>query len=388
MLLRIKHLMLMALGVICLSALTACGAKEPAGSSGAGGPPQAIEVGVITLEASEVALTAELPGRTTAFRKAEVRPQVTGIIEKRLFEEGSEVKAGQQLYQIDSASYRAALATARAELARGEANLAAAKAREGRYKDLVAAKAISQQEYDDALANLGQSMASIAAARAAIETAQINLKYTEVRAPISGVIGKSSVTEGALVSSGQTTVLATIQQLDPIYIDVSQSAENLLRLKRQMLSGQLSSLEAAKVQLILEDGTAYEHEGTLQFSEVGVSESTGTVTLRALFNNPDRFLLPGMFVRTVVQEGSRGSAVLAPQQGIIRDRTGSATAFVVNSNNEVELRQVTTGRSVGHNWLIEDGLQAGDRLILDGLQKIRPGAPVTVVPAKLAENSH
>lgn len=388
MLLRIKHLTLTALGVICISTLTACGSKEPATAPGAGGPPPAVEVGVITLEASDVALTAELPGRTTAFRKAEVRPQVTGIIEKRLFEEGSEVEAGQQLYQIDSATYRAALATARAELARGEANLAAAKAREARYKDLAAAKAISQQEYDDALANLGQSTASIAAARAAIETAQINLKYTEVRAPISGVIGKSSVTEGALVSSGQSEVLATIQQLDPIYIDVSQSAENLLRLKRQMQSGHISALEAAKVNLILDDGTTYEHEGTLQFSEVGVSESTGTVTLRALFDNPDRFLLPGMFVRTVVQEGSRGNSVLAPQQGIIRDRTGAATAFVVNSNNEVELRQVKTGRSVGHNWVIEDGLQVGDRLILEGLQKIRPGAPVTVVPAKLAETSN
>lgn len=388
MLLRIKHLMLMALGVICISAVTACGSKEQVGAGDAAGAAPAVEVGVYMLEASDVSLAADLPGRTNAFRKAEVRPQVNGIIEKRLFEEGSEVKAGQQLYQIDAATYRAALATARAELARAEANLVAAKSREARYKDLVSAKAISQQEYDDALASLGQSTADIAAGKAAVETAQINLQYTEVRAPVSGVIGKSSVTEGALVSSGQSEVLATIQQLDPIYVDVSQSAENLLRLKRQIHGGSLSAIEAAKVQLVMEDGSLYEHEGTLQFSEVGVSESTGTVVLRALFPNPDKFLLPGMFVRTKVQEGIRSGAVLAPQQGIAHDRTGSATALVVNADNKVELRQVRTGRAVGHNWVIEEGLEAGDQLILDGLQKVAPGASVTVVPARLAENSN
>lgn len=388
MLLRIKHLMLMALGVICISALSACGSKNPGAAGAAAGPASAVEVGVVTLEATDASLVAELPGRTTAFRKAEVRPQVTGIIQKRLYEEGSEVKAGQPLYQIDPATYRAALATARAELARAEANLAAAKSREARYKDLVAARAISQQEYDDALAALGQANAAIAAGKAAVETARINLEYTEVRAPISGVISKSSVTEGALVSANQAQVLTTIQQLDPIYVDVSQSAENLLRLRRQMQVGTINRDEAAKVALKLEDGTRYEHEGELQFSEVGVSESTGTVVLRAIFPNPDKLLLPGMFVRSTVQEGVRREAILAPQQGIAFDRSGSATALVVGDNNTVEPRQLKVGRSLGHNWVVEEGLQAGDRLIVEGLQKVRPGTPVTVVPARLAETGN
>src|SRR5690554_2351108 len=381
--LRIKHLASIAMGVGIAALITACDSPAPAGA-GVQGP---MEVGVVTVTAADVPLVAELPGRTSAYRKAEVRPQVTGIIDKRLFTEGSEVKAGDQLYQIEPATYEAAHATAKAELARAEANMAAAQARENRYKDLVAAKAISQQDYDDALASLGQAKASIAAGKAAVQTARINLEFTKVVAPISGLIGKSSVTEGALVTSAQAQVLATIQQLDPIYVDVSQSADQLLQLRRQMIAGSVASVDEAKVRLLLEDGSYYEHEGTLQFSEVSVNETTGTVVLRALFPNPDRLLLPGMFVRTQVQEGLRSNAILVPQRGVTRDRTGSATALVVNNDGIVERRELKTLRTVGDQWLVEEGLAAGEQVIVEGLQKTKPGAPVKAVPAQIATNN-
>lgn len=360
--------------------LAGCDSSSPANSAAVA----PVEVGVITVSLEDAPLVTALPGRTAAFRRAEVRPQVSGIIEKRLFVEGSEIAAGAQLYQIDASPYRAAYATAQAELARAEANLLAATAREARYKDLVSARAISQQDYDDALAGLGQAKASVAAGKAAVETAQINLRYTEVKAPITGVIGMSSVTEGALVSAGQAQVLATIQQLDPIYVDVSQSVNDLLSIRRQMMAGSLASSETARARLILDDGSIYEHEGELQFSEVGVSESTGTVVLRAVFPNPDRLLLPGMFVRTELQEGMRANAVLVPQQGVTRDRSGFATALVVNDSGEVELRQLRTGRAIGDKWLVEEGLAVGEQVIVEGLQKVRIGAPVTTVPARIA----
>ena len=381
MLLRIKYLALVAAGVIGFCMLTACDSKAPAPAGGQG----PVEVGVVTVAASDAPIVTNLPGRTTAFRKAEVRPQVSGIIEKRLFEEGSEIKAGQQLYQIDEASYRAALATAEAELAKAKANIAASTSREERYKELVAAKAISQQDYDDALATLGQTKATLAAGKAAVESARINLKYTKVLAPISGTIGKSSVTEGALVTAGQANVLATIQQLDPIYVDVSESADELLKLRRQMMSGKLSRSDEAKVSLILEDGTKYDHDGKLQFSEVSVNESTGTVVLRAIFPNPDHLLLPGMFVRTELHQGTRSDAILVPQQGVTRSRSGDATALVVNGEGKVELRQVKTGGAIGDQWLIEDGLSVGDKLIVEGTQKVQPGAPAKAVPAQIAD---
>ncbi|HEY0894596.1 MAG TPA: efflux RND transporter periplasmic adaptor subunit, partial [Cellvibrio sp.] len=310
----------------------------------------------MTLSASDVPLQVELPGRTSAYRKAEVRPQVSGIIQKRLFVEGAEIKAGTPLYQIDPATYQAALSSAQAELARADANLAAATAKEARYKNLNSMKAISQQDYDDALANFGQTKANVAAAKAAVETAQISLKYTKVLAPIDGVISKSSVTEGALVNAGQADVLASIMQMDPIYVDVSQSAEELLQLRREMLKGDVAKTESAKVRLLLDDGSVYEHEGSLQFAEVGVNESTGTVVLRAQFPNPDRLLLPGMFVRTQLDEGVRTNSLLAPQRGITRDRTGNATAMVINKEGIVELRQLKTGRAVGDQWLVLEGL--------------------------------
>lgn len=372
-----RYKAVVALGILMLSA---CDSKT-APNAAAQAP---VEVGVITLETSNVPLKAELPGRTSAYRKAEVRPQVSGIIQKRLFDEGAEIKAGTPLYQIDPATYEAALSSAKAELQRAQANAEAAIARETRYKNLVKVKSISQQDYDDALATSSQAKAAIAAAQAAVVTAQINLKYTRVLAPIDGVIGKSSVTEGALVNAGQADVLANILQLDPIYVDVSQSAEELLQVRRQMQSGAVSASESAKVRLVLSDGSVYEHEGQLQFAEVGVNESTGTVSLRAQFPNPDRLLLPGMFVRTQIEEGVRTNALLAPQRGVSRDRTGSATAMVVNAEGVAEVRQISVGRAVGDQWLVLDGLKLGDQVIVEGLQKVRPGAPVKAIPAATA----
>lgn len=360
---------LFAAGVLGL-VLTACDTKTA--------PPAAqgpVEVGVVTLKASDVPLLADLPGRTSAYRKAEVRPQVSGIIQKRLFVEGAEIKAGTPLYQIDAATYQAALSSAQAELARADANLAAATAKESRYKSLNGVKAISQQDYDEALASFGQTKANVAAAKAAVETARINLKYTKVLAPIDGVISKSSVTEGALVSAGQADVLANILQLDPIYVDVSQSVEELLQLRRAMLKGDVAAMESAKVRLVLDDGSVYEHEGSLKFAEVGVNETTGTVTLRAQFPNPDRLLLPGMFVRTQLEEGVRANSLLVPQRSIARDRSGNATAMVINKAGVVEVRQVKTGRAVDDQWLVLEGLAAGDQVIVEGLQKVKPGAP-------------
>lgn len=371
------RLSLLAAGLFSIF-LAGCDGSKSGGNMANPGAP---EVGVVEIVASDVPLRAELPGRTSAYRKAEVRPQVSGIIQKRLFTEGAEIKAGTALYQIDPATYQSTLTSAKAELARGQATLAAATARETRYKNLVAMKAISQQDYDDALAILDQAKAGVAVAKAAVESADINLKYTRVVAPIDGVISKSSVTEGALVNAGQAEVLANILQLDPIYVDVSQSAEELLQLRRQMKSGQITAADAAKVRLILDDGSAYEHEGQLQFAEVGVNESTGTVNLRAQFPNPDRLLLPGMFVRAQIEEGVRTNAILASQRGVSRDRSGAAIALVVNGEGMVEQRQLKTGRAIDGHWVVLDGLAVGDRLIIEGLQKVKPGVPATAVPA-------
>ncbi len=376
---------LMALAILLFSSLflAACSDKEKPNAAAAGGP---VAVGVVKVTAADVPLIAELPGRTSAFRKAEVRPQVSGIIQKRLFTEGASIKAGTALYQIDPASYEAALSSAKAEQARAEANLAAATARESRYKNLITTKSISQQDYDDALAALGQAKANLALAKAAVKTAQINLNYTKVLAPIDGVIGKSSVTEGALVTAGQADVLAEIQQLDPIYVDVSQSAEALLRLRRQMLKGAVASSDQSPVQLIFGDGSVYEHKGYLQFAEVGVSESTGTVTLRAQFPNPDRLLLPGMFVRTRIEEGQRSNAMLVSQRGVVRDRTGGATVWIINAESKAELRNIKVDSAVGDQWLVLEGLAEGDQVIVEGLQKIKPGVLVNAVTATSAVN--
>lgn len=373
-------------GVLALSAMlfiAGCGSKAPTAAA----PAQEPEVGVVTLTAEDVPLLVSLSGRTSAFQRAEVRPQVTGIIEARLFEEGAAITADSQLYQIDDASYKAAYQVAEAEVGRAKANLVAVSARESRLRELLKTKAVSQQDYDDIRANLGQAQAAVKAAEAMLETARVNLNYTRVLAPISGVIGKSSVTEGALVTSGQAQVLATIQQLDPIYVDISQSADELLRLRRQMLAGKVSQSEAAGVRLMLEDGSQYEHTGKLQFAEVGVSESTGTVLLRAIFPNPDGLLLPGMFVRAELEEGVRSQAVLVSQRGITRDRLGEASALVVNAEGLVELRQVKIARALGDQWLVEAGLSAGDQVIVEGLQRVRVGMKVRAVPAQIANSA-
>jgi membrane fusion protein (multidrug efflux system) len=325
---------------------------------------QAPQVGVVTLQPQAYTLTTELPGRTTAYRVAEVRPQVNGIILKRLFTEGSEVKLGQQLYQIDPSVYESTLASA-------QANLQSTRALAERYKQLVAEQAVSRQEYDDAQAKRLQ-------AEATLKSAQIDLRYTKVLAPISGRIGRSSVTEGALVNNGQADAMAVIQQLDPIYVDVTQSSVELLTLRRELESGLLEKVgsNAAKVQLTLEDGSSYAHAGRLEFSEVSVDPTTGSVTLRAVFPNPDHNLLPGMFVHAQLKAGVKNAAILAPQQGVTRDLKGAPTALVVNQDNKVELRQLKANRTVGNQWLIEEGLNPGDRLITEGLQFVKPGIEV------------
>jgi membrane fusion protein (multidrug efflux system) len=327
------------------------------------------KVGFVTLEAEPFALTTELPGRAQPFRIAEVRPQVDGIIQKRLFTEGSDVKAGQQLYQIDDSIYQATYKSA-------QASLASTRSLADRYALLVEEQAVSKQAYDEARAANLQ-------AEADLERAKINVRYTKVLAPISGRIGRSAVTEGALVTAGQAQELATIQQLDPIYIDVTQPARDLLGLRRDLAEGRLQKAgeDAAKVKLTLEDGTRYAHDGTLEFSEVSVDSGTGSVTLRAVFPNPDRILLPGMFVHAQLVAGLKSEAILAPQQGVTRNPKGDATAMVINAENKVEMRQVKTDRAVGNRWLIADGLEAGDRLITEGLQFIRPGDEVEAAPA-------
>ncbi|MDD1015366.1 efflux RND transporter periplasmic adaptor subunit [Pseudomonas rubra] len=330
---------------------------------------QAPQVGVVTLQTQAYTLTSDLPGRTTAYRIAEVRPQVNGIILKRLFKEGSEVKEGQQLYQIDPSVYEATLTSA-------QANLQSTRSLAERYKQLVAEQAVSRQEYDDANAKRLQAEASL-------RSAQIDLRYTKVLAPLSGRIGRSSVTEGALVNNGQVDAMAVIQQLDPIYVDVTQSSAELLKLRRELESGQLQKVgdNAAKVTLTLEDGSTYGKDGRLEFSEVSVDQTTGSVTLRAVFPNPEHNLLPGMFVHARLAAGVNSAAILAPQQGVTRDLKGQPTALIVNQDNKVELRQLKASRTVGSDWLIQEGLNPGDRLITEGLQFVKPGVEVKVSDA-------
>ncbi len=359
--------------------LTSCGKPKSAGQKPAAGPP---EVGVITIQTQRVAITTELPGRTTASMVAEVRPQVSGIIQKRVFTEGSDVKAGQLLYQIDPATYQAAFASAKAAEARAEANLLPARLKEERYKDLVKIKAVSQQDYENAFAALKQSEAEMASAAAAVETARINLAYSKVTAPISGRIGRSSVTDGALVTANQSAALATIQQLGSIYVDITQSSADLLRLQQTLASGHLkkSGADRARVKLLLENGTPYPLEGALKFSEVTVDQSTGSITLRAIFPNPKQTLLPGMFVRAVLQEGVNEQAILVPQRGVTRNPAGNAMVMVVGAEEKVEPRIIKAERTIGENWLVSEGLKTGDRVILEGIQKARPGTPVKAVP--------
>jgi len=327
------------------------------------------EVGVVELKEQDVLLSSDLPGRTSAYRVAEVRPQVSGIVQKRLFTEGAVVRKGQQLYQIEPALYQAAFD--KAEASRDTArNLAQ------RYQRLLETKAISRQQLDDAQANWKQ-------AEAELKTARINLEYTRVLSPINGRISRSNVTEGALVSAQQSQELATINQLDPIYVDVAQASTDLLRLRRELDAGHLAMVGPGevKVDLTLEDGTPYAHPGALKFSEVTVDPSTGAVTLRAQFPNPDGILMPGMFVHGVLAEGVRHKAVLVPQQGITRDLKGEATAWVVGEGDKAELRHIRTTRTVGNQWLVESGLRAGERVVTEGVQRVRPGIVLEPVAA-------
>lgn len=335
------------------------------------------EVGIVTLKARPLTLTTELPGRTRPYRVAEVRPQVSGIILKRQFVEGSDVKAGQSLYQIDPATYQAAYDSAQGDLAKAEANVEINSLTVKRYKPLLSTNFVSHQDYDTAVANLKQAEASVVAAKAALETARINLYYTKVYSPISGRIGKSSVTEGALVTASQSEALASVQQLDPIYVDVTQSSKDFLRLKRQLEKGVLTKGDdSVVVDLLLEDGTLYNKKGTLQFSDVTVDETTGSITLRALFPNPKQVLLPGMFVRARIKDGVKEEAILAPQQGITRNAQGQATALLVDDKNKVVERTLITEQAIGDQWLIRSGLKDGDKLIVSGLQKVKPGMTV------------
>ncbi len=358
--------------------LAGCENRERAG----GAPSAAPEVAVVAMQPERVTISTELAGRASAFLVAEVRPQVSGILQKRLFEEGGDVEAGDALYQIDPAMYEAAHSGAKATLARAEANLKAIRLRAERYKELVAIKAVSVQDYDDITAALQQAEAEVEAGKAAVESARLNLAYTRITAPISGRIGRSSVTIGALATAYQPIPFATIQQLDPVYVDVPQSSANLLRLKERIASGNLKNggLDQAKVRLILENGNPYPLEGVLKFSDVTVDPSTGSFILRMVFPNPDHVLLPGMFVRAVIEEGVIEQALLVPQQGVARDPKGNPYALIVDAEGNVEQRMLTIDRAEGNKWLVTGGLKPGDQVIVEGVQKVRPGAPAKAVP--------
>ncbi|MEQ9106771.1 MAG: efflux RND transporter periplasmic adaptor subunit [Limnobacter sp.] len=367
--------------LLTVGTLTLAGCGNRDGDAKAAATPSAPKVRVFEVQAKPVSLYTELPGRTSPFLIAEVRPQVNGIIKTRQFKEGGDVKAGTSLYQIDASTYQAEYASAKAALEKAQANLTSATIRNDRFQELAKMNAVSQQERDDAYAALKLAEADVASGKAALQSAQINLTYTRVTAPISGRIGRSSVTPGALVQQGQANAMATIQQLDPIYVDLTQSTSELLQLKRDLESGVLKSAgkNAAKVTLKLEDGSDYEQEGKLQFSDVTVDQNTGTVTLRAVFPNPKQQLLPGMYVRASLEEGVRENGILVPQKGIMRDATGEPSALVLNSDNKVEKRSVKTARAIGDQWLIAEGLQTGDRVIVEGVQKVRPGQTAEIV---------
>lgn len=386
MMIRVRVL---PLGMLAL--IAACSPEQPT-------TPPPPEVGVVTLAEQPVELTAELPGRVAAIEVSEVRPQINGIIRSRLFTEGANVTAGQVLYEIDDASYRAALGTAQGNLARAQATIESTRLQAERYRSLVGINAVSKQELDNAEAAARQARADVAAQKSAVESARVTLDYTRIRAPISGRIGRSSFTTGALVQAGQAAPLATIVRSDEVFVDLTQSAAQILNLRMAMARGGLSrdGQQSMRVKLILPNGMTYPAEGRLQFSEVAVDPQTGSVTLRAIFPNKDGMLLPGMYVRAQIVEGVRQRAILAPQQGVTRDPRGRATALVVNAQNKVEQRKIVADRPVGDKWIITEGLKPGDRVIVEGLMGLQPGMvvkpaapvqvtaplPVTTNPAK------
>lgn len=334
------------------------------------------EVTVVTLKTEPVTLTRQLPGRTNPFKVAEVRPQVNGLVREQLFAEGGQVEAGQPLYQLDDRRYQADFDSAKAALARAEAQLKVAKLNAERSAELVKTGAVSKQENDTATASLQQAQADVAAAKAALQGSRVQLEFARITSPISGRIGISAVTQGALVTANQADPLATVQQLDPIYVDLTQSVTELLSLRKALATGAVEGTDNYPVTILLEDGSKYPHDGKLEFSEVSVERSTGSVRLRVVVPNPDHLLLPGMYVRAEVGRGVRDSAVLVPQQGISRDPKGNTSAMVVNEGNIVEVRPVQVSQAIGDKWLVENGLKAGDRVIVEGLQKVRPGVQV------------
>ncbi len=364
--------------LLAMLALAGCG-KQDAPQQQTG--PHAVEVGVVEVAAREITMTVELPGRTNPYLVAEVRPQVGGIILQRLFKEGGDVKRNEVLYQIDPATYQATYNSAVATLAKAEANLASAKSRASRYADLVKINAVSKQEYDDAEAAYKQAVADVESAKAAVENARINLGYTKVAAPISGRIGKSDVTPGALVTASQPSALTKIQQLDPIYVDVTQSSVEWLRLKREIEAGILKTdgKNQAKVKLMLEDGRMYSREGKLEFSDVTVDQATGMITLRAVFPNPKHDLLPGMYVRAVLEEGVNEQAITVPQVGVSRDQKGAPLVIVVTPDNKIERRNIVIDKEIGNDWLVASGLKVGEKIVVEGSQRLT-GADVTVNP--------
>ncbi|EEG09793.1 efflux RND transporter periplasmic adaptor subunit [Pseudogulbenkiania ferrooxidans] len=363
-----------------VAVLTGCGEKQQTPPPGAGQPQ---EVGVITVKQESLALSTELPGRLNPYRVSEVRARAAGIVLKQVFHEGSDVKQGELLFRIDPAPLQASLLSAEASLAKSEATLAQAKLQEGRYKELVAVNAVSKQDYDNAVAAVKQGLADVAAGKAAVQTAKLNLGYTSVTSPIPGRIGKAQVTEGALVGQNEPTLLATVQQLDPIYLDFTQSSSDMLRLRRAFDSGKLESVAPgqAKVRLVLEDGTEYPLTGKLLFSDVTVDQSTGMVTLRAEFPNPKHELLPGMYARARLAQAVDKAALTIPQQALQRGQGGSASVMLVGADNKVVAQPVKAETAVGDKWVVTEGLKAGDKVIVQGLQKIRPGAPVKPVAA-------
>jgi membrane fusion protein (multidrug efflux system) len=377
-----------AAGAAAALALAGCGGSSRAAQAQQAAQ-QPFQVGVVTVHPQGVMVTTELPGRTSAYLVAQVHARVDGIVLRREFKEGAQVRAGQRLYQIDPAPYQAALDGAKAALQKAQANLVSTTAQAARYKVLVAANAISRQDYDNAVASQAQGAADVASARAAVESAQINLGYTDVRSPIGGTIGVSSVTPGAYVQASAATLMATVQQTDPIYVDVTQSTADLLRLRRALASGALQAAgpNEARLQLALEDGSVYPLPGKLEMTDITVDQTTGSVTIRAIFPNPHQVLLPGMFVRARLQEGINDKAILVPEVGVTHDATGAPTAMIVDADNKVELRTISTSRTEGGDWVVDSGLNPGDRVIVSGVQKVKPGMTVQAVeePAAVAQ---
>ncbi len=370
-----------AVAALVLAPLAACGGKSESQEQqqqAQAGPPQ---VSVLTVQKQTVTLTTVLPGRTTAYETSEVRPQVSGLVTARLFTEGDTVREGQPLYRIDPQPYQAQVASARASLARARASIASSAALQRRYGELVKINAIARQDFENAVTTAEQARADVAAQQAAVRTAQIDLARTTIRAPISGRIGRSVTTTGALVSAAQTNALTTIQRLDPIYVDVSQSSADLLKLRQQLAAGDLSrGGQAARVQLRLEDGSVYPIEGKLQFADVSVDPNTGTQTIRALFPNPKGLLLPGMYVRAELVQGTQAGAILVPLRAVTRDERGNPTVMVVGQDGKLQPRNLTAPRTIGDNWLVTAGLKPGDKVVMEGAMMLRPGMPVKAVP--------